>query len=145
MIVVELQGGMGNQMFQYALGRHLAIINNTRLYLDTCYLNDRRPKKGFTFRTYDLDIFNIEAEIAPRAISKKYGLHKSIFRKLFNLVIEPKPLRFISEKKFTFNAALLNLKDNIYLNGYWQSEKYFIAIQEIIRIDFSLKYHYPQM
>ncbi len=34
MIVVKLIGGLGNQMFQYALGRHLALKNNTELKLD---------------------------------------------------------------------------------------------------------------
>ena len=143
MIVIELQGGLGNQMFQYALGRHLSLINNTSLYLDTCYLNDRKPKKNFTFRTFDLDIFNIAASIAPVGISKKYGLTKPAFIKLINRIIQPKPLSFIAEKKFTFDATVLHLPDNVYLNGYWQSEKYFITIQEIIRKDFSLKLPLP--
>ncbi len=143
MIVVELQGGMGNQMFQYALGRHLAVLNNTQLYLDCFYLKDRRPRNNFTFRTFDLDIFNIEAAMASVDISRKYGLHKSIFNKISKRLVQPKPLVFIPEKKFTFTPAILNLPDNIYLNGYWQSEKYFSAIQEIIKKDFILKQPLP--
>lgn len=144
MIVIELQGGLGNQMFQYALGRHLSLINNTNLYLDTSFLNDRKPKKNFTLRTFDLDIFNITAGIAPAKISKKYGINKNIFTKVVNRIIQPKSLSFIPEKKFSFNPAILNLTDNVYLNGYWQSEKYFIAIQEIIRKDFSIKEPLPK-
>jgi hypothetical protein len=139
MIVVELQGGLGNQLFQYALGRHLAVLNHAQLYLDTGYLNDRGKRKNFTFRTFDLDIFNIDAALAPENISQKYGLHKSFFHKISKRFVAPKPFRFIGEPKFSFNPEILTLPDNVYLNGYWQSEKYFAAITEIIQKDFTLK------
>ena len=59
MIVVRLIGGLGNQMFQYALGRHLALTNGVELLLDTTHF-DRIPRrrKYFVKREYDLDIFN---------------------------------------------------------------------------------------
>ncbi|MDB5280533.1 MAG: glycosyl transferase family 11 [Ferruginibacter sp.] len=144
MIVVELQGGLGNQMFQYALGRHLAVLNNAKLYVDTHYLNDRRPRKNFTFRTLDLDIFNAEINEAPSPLSKKYGSHKSIFTKILNRCIQPKPLKLIAEKEFSFNHSVLTLSDNVYLTGYWQSENYFTGIEQIIRKDFVLKLPLPE-
>ncbi|MDN3658332.1 alpha-1,2-fucosyltransferase [Ferruginibacter paludis] len=144
MIVVELQGGLGNQMFQYALGRHLAVLNNAKLHVDTHYLNARRPRKNFTFRTLDLDIFNIEINVAPVPVSKKYGSHKSIFTKIINRCIQPKPLRLIAEKEFNFNPSVLSLSDNVYLTGYWQSEYYFTGIEQIIRKDFVLKLPLPE-
>jgi hypothetical protein len=143
MIVVELQGGLGNQMFQYALGRHLAILNNTKLYLDTCYLNDRRPRKNFTFRSFDLDIFDIETNFTSSPVSKKYGLHKSTFTKIINRYIQPKPLKLFAEKKFSFDPSVLHLSDNVYLTGYWQSENYFTGIEQIIRKDFALRMPLP--
>lgn len=139
MIVVELQGGLGNQMFQYALGRHLSLINEAPLYLDTAFLQDRSPRENFTFRNFDLDIFNIEASIAPAKTAKKYGQNKQVLTKIISRIWKPTALKFIGEKKFSFTPSVLELPSNVYLNGYWQSEKYFDAIAPIIRQDFTIK------
>ncbi len=143
MIVTELQGGMGNQMFQYAVGRHLSVIHNAPLYLDTCFLNARSPKKNFTFRSYDISIFNIDASIAPLKIAKAYGFQKSIFIKIISRFTNPGPIKFVGEKKFCYNENVLLLPDNVYLSGYWQTEKYFQYIRHIIVKDFTLKAPLP--
>ena len=61
MIIVRLKGGLGNQMFQYALGRVLSFKNNTKLKLDPAFFN--LNFKNITKRSYDLDVFSIKAEI----------------------------------------------------------------------------------
>ena len=58
MIVTKLIGGLGNQMFQYVVGRHLAMKNDSVLKLDISGFNDYR------LRTYDLSCFNIQENIA---------------------------------------------------------------------------------
>src|SRR5258708_1638123 len=60
MVTVFLRGGLGNQMFEYAAGLRLAKKKNTALSLDSVHLSDRFPRKNFTYRIYDMDIFNIE-------------------------------------------------------------------------------------
>lgn len=140
MIIVRLKGGMGNQMFQYALGRALSIKNNTELELDITFLLDRTPRANFTFRNYDLDLFNIKAKISSqveissfyRILTSKLGLFLNYFYKKF--------IRLDGvEKSFNFDENILNLKDGCYLDGYWQSYKYFEDISDIIREDFILK------
>lgn len=146
MIITRLEGGMGNQMFQYAIGKHLSIKNNTSLGLYLDALLDRSKKKNHTFRNYDLDIFNINAEIVKKSeIPFFYRYYykgilsffvRSIFfilKKLFNYRRKGK------EGFFHFDKSILSLKDNIYLEGLWQSEKYFIEIEDLIRKDFTLK------
>ena len=66
MIIIQLIGGLGNQMFQYALGRHLAIINNTFLKLDLTHLEERPHNNNYTFRNYELDKFNLQVQIAEK-------------------------------------------------------------------------------
>jgi hypothetical protein len=90
MIVTELQGGLGNQMFQYAIGRHLSILNNCSLMLDTKYLHSRKPRQNFTYRELNLDIFNIDIQLAPDSISKKYGLDRNLIWKVFSRLRLPK-------------------------------------------------------
>jgi hypothetical protein len=130
MITVRLAGGMGNQMFQYAVGRSLALKYNTSLLLDTTYLLDRTPRPNFTFRDYDLDVFCIQAKTASCFLSP-IALY---IDKIKNRIWKAKGV----EKGFAFDKSILSLGPNVYLQGYWQSEKYFSEIKDTIRKDFSL-------
>jgi hypothetical protein len=142
MIITRLQGGMGNQMFQYALGRALSIKNNTTLGLDLTFLLDRTPIPNFTFRDYDLDVFNIDATIVSKKdIPFLYQKHNlGIFMRYIDYIrrkIFPTPGK--EKKDFCFDQDILNLGPNVYLEGWWQSYKYFLNIEDIIRKDFTLK------
>ena len=75
-------------------------------------------------------------------IKKLKYLEQSDFRKrMHNLFHSHRkmPKTFIRWNKSSFNPAILNLPDNIYLEGYWNSEKYFIDFADIIRREFTLK------
>ena len=61
MIIVKLQGGLGNQMFQYAAGRQLATLNNTELILDLSFLH-RRKQVNYTIRNFELGVFHLLAK-----------------------------------------------------------------------------------
>ena len=137
MIVVELSGGMGNQMFQYAFGRYLALKHNTELYLDTHYLLDRNSNSDIIFRNYDLSIFNIKATIASENISKEFGHLRSSVVKVKQKLLKSKKLEIVTEKGMTILSDFENLTDNIYLKGYWQNYLYFDSILEVIKEDFS--------
>lgn len=146
MIIVRLSGGMGNQMFQYAIGRALSLKHNTSLKLDVTFLNHRiklpyflRP--NFSFRNFDLDVFNIHAEIAkPEEIS---FWNRPILWGKSMLVIDA-ALRKLAilpgwEKSFSFDKNVLDFGSDKYLQGFWQSEKYFLDYKDQIREDFTPK------
>ena len=71
MVIVRLRGGLGNQMFQYALGKRLAKQLKTSLKLDLTTLLRVKRKEGFTKRDYQLHIFNVEENflVQPKFIS----------------------------------------------------------------------------
>lgn len=118
MIVVKLMGGLGNQMFQYATAYALSKKHNTRLAVDTSWFNNQ---SGVSRKaTYELNLLGIDAEIAKL---EKYEIvpKKPLFKKL----TEEKLINF-EEKSLLFNPKIFNQGKNLYLNGYWQSEKYFI-------------------
>src|SRR5436190_8508313 len=143
MIIVRLAGGMGNQMFQYALGRTLSLKNKTTLGLDTHDLLDRTPRLGFTFRDYDLDLFNIQAGIVPQ--SALPFLHRSWGRNIFiNKVRRVLFGGLGKERGYGLNSKILTLGPNSYLDGYWQSHKYFESIADTIRQDFTLRNPLPE-
>lgn len=140
MIVVKLIGGIGNQMFQYSLGRHLAIENKTILLLDLTELLDRTSPKSFTFRNYELDEFNIHAQIAKPDDLAIFFPGNSLLKNIVNGVKKAAGVITIKhEKGFIFQPSVFSHKPNIYLDGFWQSEKYFLKIEDIIRNDFTLK------
>jgi hypothetical protein len=140
MIVVKLMGGLGNQMFQYALGRHLAEIHKTTLMLDLTFLQDKTPRENFVFRNYELDIFNIQQNFAAPSDLKDFfqktsGINK-LLKKILNKII---PVEIKKESYFHYDPQVLKGPKTVYLEGYWQSEKYFKAIEGILRKEFTFR------
>lgn len=133
-------GGVGNQMFQYALGRTLSEKYNQPLKFDLSYFHRDFEKIGLPRRTMDLDIFNFNISIASQKeidffLKNPASLTERVKRKLsttFN------PRRYIHEHQFNFIPEILEQSGNVYLEGYWQSEKYFKGIAELLRQEFEL-------
>lgn len=107
MIIVKIKGGLGNQLFQWACGKHLSEKYNIPFYLDISFFDNSNRNFGlnkFPFITYELITSHPEIKIIK--FSKKLD-------------------------NFNFNDNLYNGND-IFIDGYWQSEKYFIDIKDII-------------
>ena len=142
MITVRLKGGMGNQMFQYAFGRALALRNNDSLTLDLAPLLDRTPRPNFVFRGYDLDLFNINARLtffsraALRFPIPIVWAGKSVTLTFLKTIFGRQ--RFIRESS-DLDFESLPRHGDIYLDGAWQSEKYFASIAPTIRKEFTLR------
>jgi hypothetical protein len=138
MIITRIIGGIGNQMFQYAAGRALAEQHNVELKLDT------RDYRFYTFRNFELNNFNIIAEMASDdEISKYLGRNRTKYLMILKEVLWKKiPLKrnkVYFERHFHFDDKFFQLPDDIHINGYWQSEKYFKIIEPIIRNEYSFK------
>ncbi len=145
MIVVRLKGGLGNQMFQYALGRILSIKNNTELAFNIEAYEDKSPrmfKSNFAIRDYDLEVFNIKGRIAKKSeiplLYRMYGKGK-----LMVLIdaVRRRVFKHKAQELYTqrFNPYMLSLDKNSYIDGFFQSPKYFIGYEDIIRQDFTLR------
>ncbi len=134
MIIVNLKGGLGNQMFQYALGRKLAIQNKDVLKLDTSGL-DRANKVGDIYRPFALGSFDIQDMIATptevRSLKYPNGLLSKGARWF--------RFKILRQTHVGWEPRVLNKKGDLYLDGFWQSPKYFEDIRKIILKDFSLK------
>ena len=140
MIIVKLMGGLGNQMFQYAAGRCLAHLHKTDLKLDLSYLT-ADPKNKYTKRDYKLDVLNINAEIANDSNLKPFlplergKITRALMRKLpilYSRVIA-------NESGHNFHKEFYSFPKNVYLNGFWQSEKYFEPVKGILLKEFAIK------
>ncbi len=58
MILIKLQGGLGNQMFQYAIATIVANNATSKIVIDNSFFNLLEKKQGFTPRNFELDIFD---------------------------------------------------------------------------------------
>jgi hypothetical protein len=137
MIIVRLIGGIGNQLFQYAVARHLAEIHKTILKIDLSGFGN------YKLRKYYLSPFNIQENFATLEEIKVLGVYKqeATGRLIARILKKPPKLAptHILEKHFHFDPEILRLPDGVYLDGYWQSEKYFKDIEDIIRQEFTVK------
>ncbi|MDR1285583.1 MAG: alpha-1,2-fucosyltransferase [Campylobacteraceae bacterium] len=137
MIIVKLIGGLGNQMFQYAIGRAIAYKNNDVFKLDITGFKNYKFHNG-----YRLNAFNIDEKIAYIDEIKQLGVRNKILNKLLRMgIYNYKKDTFYVEKpknETKFDPKVFSYK-NLYLNGYWQNEKYFLDIKDIIVKEFTLK------
>lgn len=136
MIISEILGGLGNQMFQYALGRALAIQCDDTLKMDISAF------ESYKVHGYDLNHFTIQAEIATTDEITPFLKNKKRLRGLKRLIshlVTDTTKRFVQEQSFPFDPTILQLRGDIYLSGYWQSQKYFLPIRGHLLKEFSLR------
>ena len=130
MVIVKVLGGLGNQMFQYAVAKAVAYKRGDIFKLDITGFKTCKLHKG-----YRLNLLNIEENIADDDEIKKLKGYDGILRKILNRVgIElSRPSSYYQEREITvFDSNIFNYKDSIYLDGYWQNEEYFIDIRNIL-------------
>ena len=132
-------GGLGNQMFQYAIGRRVSLLRNNALKVDVSFLDEKNS--NHISRKFELDVFSSDIQIATSEDLKKFAsIQKSKLKKGIQRMFPFSfPFQIIGEKTHGYNAEILNAPNNSLLIGYWQTEKYFLPIQETIRKDFSFK------
>lgn len=140
MIKVLLTGGLGNQLFQYAFGRMLSVKHNTSLVLSASFLQSKLPlKKLATPLRYELGVFNIDAVIESNFFTGKFLYPLAKTEHLIKEKISSIQLNKVLETEFSFQEELLNVPDNSFLKGNFQSEKYFKSIESVLRKELVFK------
>lgn len=132
MIIVEVTGGLGNQMFQYALYKRLKLLGKEAA-LDLSFYQTKQ-----SLRKFELDIFQVSYEIAPKreilklrgSVSNACRAERMITRRLYknNKV-------YAEDLDQGYQPAVFDM-DSCYLSGYWQNEKYFQPIREELLREF---------
>jgi len=134
MIIVKLQGGLGNQMFQYATARSLS--KNNPVYFDLSFFsNNHISTENFTARQYRLHLFkNLKGIKINRKLirvilteNKKYRLVKKLL---------PDHLKYITRLN---DDNILNdhlRTASCYLDGYFQNPAYFESIRNVLLAEF---------
>jgi hypothetical protein len=139
MVISQIIGGLGNQMFQYAAGRALSLRNQSPLALDISGFDNYGLHQGFELQR----VFCHPFEIATKAdVRRLLGwqspaiIRRIVSRGLFAAFCRE---RYVVEPHFHYWPGISDLKTDCYLSGYWQSEKYFADAARQIRADFTFR------
>jgi len=150
MIITALTGGLGNQMFQYAAGLALAEQRRTVLKLDVNWF--RHDPAYEAHNRYALSCLNITEQFATREeIDRVRGVQLThterwsialarmlrLYRYAQRQDINP---NWHCPPTFRFYPEFLAQPDNTYLNGMFQSEKFFETAANLLRLHFSFRY-----
>jgi len=98
------------------------------LFLDRTFIDDRSPNLSHTIRDFELDVFKIDAEISRETWTRKL---KAIAGKLSKLFDGSNHLFRETEKIFLGDFE--KIAAPVYLDGFWQNEKYFLSIADSLR------------
>jgi hypothetical protein len=138
MFVIKLNGGLGNQLFQFAFGRYLASLYKTKVKFD---LQFNSNGENYTLRELGLTKFKIDLDIASNEEISSYKIFNNKYLSRFERKLTqqiPFTNKKVSvEKPFEKIRAFRN---NCYYDGYWQSENYFWPIKDIIRKDLTINF-----
>ncbi len=150
MIITRLQGGLGNQMFQYAAGVALAERRRTVLKLDVSWFREYAEFEAHN--RYALSCFNITEQFATQEeIDRVAGVKLTRAERWSAALAESlhfyryarrhaAPANTYYEPPSRFSATFFDQPDNTYLYGMWQSEDYFAPIAHLLRLHFSFRY-----
>lgn len=132
MIIIQMAGGLGNQMFQYALYKQLTGMGKT------VKMDDEAGFREDAQRNPALAAFGIAYERASRQeieemTDSSMAFTARVRRKLFG-----RQRRAYFEENKCFQPKIFDW-DDIYLEGYWQSEKYFRDVGNLLKKEFSLE------
>ena len=138
MIIGNLKGGLGNQLFIYCFLYTLAKKNSTQFFFD---LTNYNLKLG---KSLEIDKLELEIKECKKENLKKF--RKISFFKIQEIVKEKLNLRVfrdnvIDEEKFGFNEFNNQYKksDMYYLDGYWQNINFFNQESEYFKKIFKVK------
>jgi len=132
MIAVRLMGGLGNQIFQYAVGRSLAAARDTELVLDLGWFSAEGGRASSP-RQYELGAFDLPARTIRVSPLRIKLLERRATRRLSRLTWASPGLTLVREKGANFDPAISQTPDDSLLIGFWQSEQYFHDTAKTLR------------
>jgi hypothetical protein len=139
MVITHIIGGLGNQMFQYAAGRSLSLKRGTHLWLDVSDFSNYTLHQGYELTK----IFRCTPKIATKEDIRDligwrtHPIAKRFLRRKGGVILRGP--HYIVEPHFHYWPGIVDVPQDCYLFGYWQSEEYFREASSVIRADFTFR------
>lgn len=133
-VIVRLMGGLGNQLFQYATGHAVAKRLGVPLLLDRTFLDSRPPGMDWTPRAFELDAFRAPIAFAdPEEVRRfRRPIDRRLHRRLQHALPNLYPAVHL-ERAPGYDPAILRHKAPLYLEGFFQNERYFAEVADELR------------
>ena len=132
-VVVGLSGGLGNQMFQYSAGRSLAVRLGLPLVLDLSWFGGQMDRQ-FALTPFRIDALKRTqcAWLPPRGQALTSRLSRRWLPSIMGVPVWREP-------HFQYSSDFAAVSGPVFLEGYWQSERYFGEIRSQLRQEFALR------
>ena len=136
-LIVRISENIGNQLFMYANAYNIAKKLNYKLYIDHNSAYQNKSKNLNT--SYQLHHFNLDTDSAPNEylslkpfgyLRRKFRKKIDVFKKNKSYIVETRDSNKITS--FSPNYTLGPFSNIIFVEGYFQSEKYFIDCKDDI-------------
>jgi len=128
-VILRLKGGLGNQLFQYAAALGIAQRSGALLCLDTYTGFESDPFA----RRFRLNHFDVHADLLPEEECRRKMAASRIPRKLRSY--RERCVMQVLGRAFDPFTYRLRPRRELVLEGYWQSERYFLHVTEQLRRD----------
>lgn len=143
MIIIKIVGGLASQLHKYAIGRTLALKNQTELKLDiSWYANIPYTD---TIREFQLDRYNIESIRATQREIQYFKPNKVLRRIntiIFNYIKIKLGFKYYCNESYMSLENFNSLPKNLYIEGEWTGHKYLSKFKEVLKKDLTLRDEY---
>ena len=148
MIFLDLSEGLGNQMFQYAFGRYLQNVYGTKLYLNTSSFKHNVNNKSYSLKHLYL---NENVVVPKNNVRIPLNIYSKAIRFFVRKILRINPYSeeyyfkmishgfYMSSQVFKYLNVPKTNKRNIFVLGSWQSNKYFLSINDKIKNELRVK------
>ncbi len=142
-VTARLKGGLGNQLFQYAAGKALAQQLNTPFYIDTAFYLKPHSNRKFKLPEVGIDVgtevgVDSGTSVQTNNFSKVQRITNKLKAQVLPISLNGARLYLKEPPDYGYHDFNCNASQHVYLDGYWQSEKYFKDIRQELLAEIDL-------
>ena len=149
MKIVNIIGGLGNQMFQYAFAvAWKARRPQEKVYVDTQHYKNAFIKvyhgNNFYHNGYEIDKVFPNASIKPAGVwdlmKVSFYIPNQVFARVVRRFFPKRKTEFVADQKpYVFLPEALTVEGDYYFDGYWMTPLYFDAYRDEILKEFPFR------
>lgn len=139
MVIIRLNGGLGNQMFQFALYQAFK-EKGVQVKIDRSKYNhfDEKRKCFLDYPCFDLDY-----ELCSKKEARQYVIGIGMVSRLIVKLFGDKKTHYYENAEYEYDASVLEITEG-YLDGFWQTWKYMDNIQDKIKKSYTFVCDLPK-